>query len=379
MVVQLEWLLYFLPSVLVLIYWRYAYIQQRALKPSVEAIWKTDLQTTSVVVIVPFCNELHHLPHLLHDLQQLDIERIQVKFVLVNDHSTDGSEIYVAEHLPHNNLFHLLHNSDAAGKKQALATALQAFPCDVFCTLDADARIPKSWLRQMLNTYKANDTAMVVGQVKMEYVDSFIGRFQYTEWLLLQGLTLTSIARNKALLCNGASLLIERQSFEQIGGYIWHQHIPSGDDLYTMLAIKRLDEHVIAAQTWAEAAVTIQPAPHFLALLKQRLRWASKKRLGWDGDVLTAGAIVTGANMALLVCAVCSPFIPYTTHLYFMLVGIKCIADHRTVQMIARQRQQPMHELDVIVLNVVYPFYMFLILLLGKVYRPHWKHKAKPQ
>jgi poly-beta-1,6-N-acetyl-D-glucosamine synthase len=378
MVFHPEWLFYILPTVLILMYWRFAHIHHRAIEPVAPSSWESDLRSTSVLVVIPFCNELHQLPLLLHDLQQLDIEKMNVQFVLVNDHSTDGGDIYAAEHLPTNRAFHLIHNSEIPGKKQAIETALKKYPSDVFCTLDADARVPKSWLREMVNTYKVTDTAITVGQVKMEYSETFLGRFQYTEWLLLQGLTIASITRNKAILCNGASLLVECKSFEQIGGYTWHKHIPSGDDQYTMLALKRLDEHVIAIQTRPESAVTIQSAPTYSTFIKQRLRWASKKQLGWDSDVVRAGLIIGGANIALLLCAICSPFIPYTSHLYFMLLGLKCIADYKTARLVANQRDQVVHELDLIILNLIYPWYMLLIFIVGKVYRPKWKHTPKP-
>ncbi len=371
---SLDWLIYIVPVLLVLMYWRLAYIHQRALQPNVHSPLEADLSQISATVIVPFCNELLHLPHLLHDLQALDIKNIDVRFVLVNDYSSDGSDVYAQEHLPQDHRFHFINNTHAPGKKSAIALALEEFSTTVFCTLDADVRLPSNWLRNMMATYRTTETAMVVGQVKMDYIDSFIGRFQYTEWLLLQGLTASSVRLKKAVMCNGANLLIERKSFDAIGGYRWHQHVASGDDTYTLLAMKQLDENVIALQENTDSAVLIQPISEWGPWIKQRLRWASKKQLGWDSDVLISGLIITGANLALLFCAICSPFVPYTTHLFFMLIGIKCIADYRTMQLVAQRRKQPVYELDLIALNMVYPLYLMVVLLVGKIYRPIWKH-----
>jgi cellulose synthase/poly-beta-1,6-N-acetylglucosamine synthase-like glycosyltransferase len=367
--------IYVAPLICMLIYWIKSHRSLQTLRqlvPSPNEIPKT--YSKKILVIVPFCDEVLHLPHLLHDLAQLDTSHLDVRIVLVNDHSRDRGDVYATEHNPLPDLIEVTHSTALPGKKNAILFALKHAVCDVFCTLDADARVPSSWLRSMVANYHYSEPAMVIGQVTMRQTPLWIGRFQFTEWLLMQGLTIASAEKFKAVLCNGASLLIERRSFEESGGYARHLSTASGDDMYTMLTLKRYGEGAIKMQNEANSAVEIQPITTWKGLWKQRVRWASKKNLVRDKDVLLTGVTIVLGNMSLLWCALCSPVVPFTSHLFFLLLGIKCIADYGVADHIAKQRKQTFQEVDLIVLNLIYPLYLVSVWIGARCYTPIWKH-----
>jgi len=370
--------IYIAPLACILIYWIKSYRALQTLRQLVPPSSEVPKNyTKKILVIVPFCDEVLHLPHLLYDLAHLDTLDLNVQIVLVNDHSRDRGEVYALEHNPLPNLIVVAHSTALPGKKNAILFALEHFDCDVFCTLDADARVPAHWLQSMVSNYHYSEPAMVIGQVTMRPTPQWIGRFQCTEWLLLQGLTIASAEKFKAVLCNGANLLIERASFEESGGYLRHLETASGDDMYTMLTFKRYGEGGIRMQSEANSAVEIQPIQTWKGLWRQRVRWASKKNLVRDKDVLLSGLIIVLGNLSLLWCALCSPFIPFTSHLFFLLLGIKCIADYGVADHIAKQRKQTFQEVDLIALNLIYPLYLVAVWIGARCYTPIWKHPKK--
>jgi poly-beta-1,6-N-acetyl-D-glucosamine synthase len=315
-----------------------------------------------------------HLVHLLDDLMQLDLHGLKVSIYLINDHSTDGGDIYIKEHLPQSaSLFHL-DSTALPGKKQALQYALDHTTSDIIATTDADVRLPQQWIKQMLDVFEGSEPYLLIGQVRMESNSGFIHRFQYTEWLLLQGLTLASGYQQKAVLCNGANLMMDRATLIKTGAYQWHLHEQSGDDMYSMLALKQYGEGAVRIMPTADTSPHIQPVSSWKKFIHQRIRWAGKKKMTLDPDVRKQGLIVACANISLLFCALASPWIPYSTHLFFALLGIKCIADFSIADKVAKNRSQNFFELDLIVFNMIYPFYITLIFLLSRIYIPRWKH-----
>jgi poly-beta-1,6-N-acetyl-D-glucosamine synthase len=367
---------FLLPALFLILYWRNAHLLLRAMQSTFSSPpMQGHAPKKSLAVLIPYCNEMPHLVYLLDDLLQLELDGLPVSIYLINDHSTDGGEIYVKEHLPQSGCFFHLDSTALPGKKQALQFALDHTSSDIIATTDADVRLPKQWVKQMLSIFEASEPYLLIGQVRMENGTGFLQRFQFTEWLLLQGLTVGSGSQQKAVLCNGANLMMERATLLQTGAYQWHLHEQSGDDMYSMLAFKQFGEGAVRIMPSADASPSIQPINSWKKFIHQRLRWSGKKKMGLDPDVRKQGLIVGSANLSLLFCALASPWLPYSTHLFFALLGIKCIADFSIADNVAKNRSQNFFELDLIVFNMIYPFYMTLIFLLSRFYTPRWKHQ----
>jgi poly-beta-1,6-N-acetyl-D-glucosamine synthase len=369
-----ESLLYITPALVILNYWLHCHRVRQSLQSMIRPVLTTNRNEKKIIVIIPFCNELSHLPILLDDLKNMEVPKNLISILLVNDHSTDSGEKYVRNHLPEGNIFRTIDSAYKPGKKNAIQFALDHASSDLFCTLDADVRVPKQWLVNMFDNYNYNEPHLVIGQVVMKSERHWIRRMQFTEWLMLQGLTLSTALANKPVLCNGASLLVDRHSFERIGGYNAHQQWASGDDYYTLLQLKTHGDFSVKIQCDSEHAIEINPIRHWKELLRQRLRWAGKHRLLSDPDIRKWGTLVLSTNLALLYCAVCSPMIPYMTHLYFFLLGIKCMADYPIADWVAKNRNQRLNELDLILLNLLYPFFSLFITILSIFITPKWKH-----
>jgi hypothetical protein len=100
-------------------------------------------------------------------------------------------------------------------------------------------------------------------------------------------------------MCNGANLGYRRATFHEVGGYTDNQGLASGDDEFLLHKIHA--RHPAGAHFLAQAAAVVDtPAPATLrALLRQRVRWASKWPHYRPAAPRQLALLVLGTNVSL--------------------------------------------------------------------------------
>lgn len=329
-----------------------------------------------VSVLIPFRNELNNLPALVNDLKSQLFPKDMVEFIFINDHSDDGGDNVLRESLTDFPNAKLIALKDKNGKKQALQHGLMESKGKLIVTIDADVRLHKEWLLHVEAFHHLQEPALTVLPVQMMEERKYWKKLVRLEWMSLMALTGGSAERQRALMCNGANLSMERDALLSIGGFTAHQHISSGDDMFALVAMKRLGPNCVKYLLSTEATALVKMPFSFSAFIAQRVRWASKTRKAHDIHILIAGVILLLGNLGLIAVFVISFFIPQLWVFALFLFGLKLTVDFAPIKRTAKRMDEIVLERDVIVLSIIYPFYLIIIPVISLFYKPKWKGRT---
>jgi glycosyltransferase involved in cell wall biosynthesis len=253
-------------------------------------------------VLVAARDEAAALPHLLAALRRQTLAPQQFEVLLADDHSADGTAVLVraaAQQLPFS-LRLISLPPGATGKKAALAAAeAQARAPWVVCT-DADCRPAPGWLAAYAGLLASQPGLhFISGPVRLTPGGAWFDGVLRLEFAGLVGVGGACIARGRPTMCNGANLAYRRATFHEVGGYADNAGLASGDDEFLLHKIHQ--RYPAGVRFLARpGAVVATPAPATLrALLRQRVRWASKWPHYRSAAPRQLALLVLGANMAL--------------------------------------------------------------------------------
>lgn len=255
-------------------------------------------------VLIAARNEAAALPHLLDALRRQTLAPALFEVLIADDHSDDGTAALVAA-AAKTSLFalHLVAlPPGATGKKAALAAAIaQARAPWVVCT-DADCRPGPGWLRAYADLLHSSTHPLIhflSGPVRLTPGGAWFDGLLGLEFAGLVGVGGACIRRGRPTMCNGANLAFRRSTFYEVGGYADNAGLASGDDEF--LLHKMHQRYPAGIRFVADArAVVDTPAPATLrALLRQRVRWASKYQHYRTAAPRQLALLVLGANVSL--------------------------------------------------------------------------------
>jgi len=253
-------------------------------------------------VLIAARDEAAALPHLLAALRAQTLAPSQFEVLLIDDHSTDGTAALVRAAGPAAPFALRLISlpPGATGKKAALAAAeAQARALWVVAT-DADCRPGPGWLAAYA-ALLARQPALhfISGPVRLTPGGAWFDGLLGLEFAGLVGVGAGCIARGRPTMCNGANLAYRRTTFHEVGGYADNHGLASGDDEFLLHKIHR--RYPAGVRFLAQpAAVVDTPAPATLrALLRQRVRWASKYPHYRSAAPRQLALLVVGANVSL--------------------------------------------------------------------------------
>ena len=259
-------------------------------------------------------NEAAALPLLLADLQHQTLPAAQFEVIVIDDHSTDATADVVAQAETAFPL-RLLRLADQpgapTGKKAALQAALRVARAPwVVCT-DADCRVGPDWLGSYAGLIGREPAARFVsGPVLLTGADTRFQRLLGLEFAGLVGVGAACIRLGFPTMCNGANLAYRRDSFTAVGGFAGNEHLASGDDEFLLHKLHaRFPGSIRFLQAPAAIVRTAAP-PTLAALLRQRVRWASKWRHYQAPAPQRLALLVAAANGALAVGAGLLPVRP---------------------------------------------------------------------
>ena len=253
-------------------------------------------------VLIAARDEAAALPPLLAALRQQTLPPHLFEVLLADDHSTDNTAALVrtaAPQVPFSlRLISLLPG--VTGKKAALAAAeTQARAPWVICT-DADCQPATGWLAAYAGLLAAQPGLhFISGPVRLTPGGAWFDGVLGLEFAGLVGVGAGCLARGRPTMCNGANLAFRRTTFHEVGGYTDNQGLASGDDEFLLHKIH--DRYPAGVRFLAQAeAVVDTPAPATLrALLRQRVRWASKWPHYRPAAPRQLALLVLGANVSL--------------------------------------------------------------------------------
>ena len=225
-------------------------------------------------VLIPARNEAPRLPQLLDDLAN---QTLQVRIVMIDDHSEDATSEVARRHALHSQgLLHVI-SSKHPGKKSALLEAMAEVGTDWVVTVDADARMGKHWAQTWSNRLSnaLPTVAAVAGPVMLSAKPLPQGcreSIQSLDFAAQMGWTVGLLAQQQPASASGANLALRVNVYPDTRALG-----PSGDDTLVVQALQQDGHevqwlHNVKALVWAPGAGSISEWVH------QRLRWASKSK-----------------------------------------------------------------------------------------------------
>ncbi|MDQ2773219.1 MAG: glycosyltransferase [Bacteroidota bacterium] len=253
-------------------------------------------------VLIAARNEAAALPQLLRDLAAQTLPAAQFEVLIADDHSTDATTSLVAAaalEMPF--CLRLVHlAADCTGKKAGLHAALQQARAPWLVCTDADCRPGPGWLAAYAGLLARQPASnFISGPVLLTGPANGFTTLMGLEFAGLVGVGAACLARQQPTMCNGASLAYRRTTFEAVGGFADNAHLASGDDEFLLHKIHAAFPGTAHFLADATAIVRTAAPPTLRALLRQRVRWASKWRHYQSATSRRLALLVLGANVAL--------------------------------------------------------------------------------
>ena len=254
-------------------------------------------------VLIAARNEAGNLPQLLRDLAAQSLPAARFEVLIADDHSTDATAAIVAAAAagtPFALRLITLPTAGATGKKAALLAALEVARAPWLVCTDADCHLGPGWLAAYADLLARQPASnFISGPVLLTGPANGFTTLMGLEFAGLVGVGGACLARQQPTMCNGANLAYRRTAFEAVGGFADNAHLASGDDEFLLHKIHAAFPGT--AHFLADAAAIVRTAapPTLPALLRQRVRWASKWRHYQSAASRRLALLVLGAHVAL--------------------------------------------------------------------------------
>jgi cellulose synthase/poly-beta-1,6-N-acetylglucosamine synthase-like glycosyltransferase len=328
-----------------------------------------------VSVIIPFRNEEDKLRDVLDDLLIQNYDKKNFEIILVNDHSEDKSlEVAgrYATRLPNMKILELTDKS--YGKKQALNRAIHVSFGELIVTLDADCRVDANWLITIAEYYQLHPCRLIVLPLLFHVETGWFQQMQSLEMASLVASGAGAISMGRPILCNGANLAFTRESYLAVYDKM-PADVPSGDDVFLLLAIKKQWPGSIAFLKSIDATAYTLAVPSLQQFIEQRNRWTSKSRFYNDFDILAVAVLVFLINLLLLCFLGASLVFPKFLLLGFIVFVGKSIVDVIFLQSFVSFFNKKKLLKYFVFAQMLYPFYIVFVALTGNLRKVRWKQR----
>ncbi len=125
------------------------HLRRGVMSEEVEGTPVGDSPLPAVSVIVAARDEAYRIDHLLDKLSRQGYPADMIEFIIVDDHSTDGTADIIAEKVEGDSRFRLLASAvvpvDVAPKKWALTQGINASTGAILLMTDADSAVSETW------------------------------------------------------------------------------------------------------------------------------------------------------------------------------------------------------------------------------------------
>ena len=243
-------------------------------------------------------------------------------------------------------------NDDNLGKKHALSKLIHAASSEYVWLHDDDIVLPEAAKKPNLTfpEGKEQNADLIILPLRMESENecpSLLERLQIAEYAAIQELTMRMAKEGAPVMCSGANLIVRREAWLACEADL-HPEIPSGDDMFLLEAMKKRGMKVGVIDE-PEFTAVVRPVTTWRAFWRQRMRWAGKAPHYTDTEIRRCGAFIVILNLLQLLCP---PFILIKFPVEYCII---------------RKREPQTSWLVALLLEILYPFYMFICLIGGRL------------
>jgi cellulose synthase/poly-beta-1,6-N-acetylglucosamine synthase-like glycosyltransferase len=316
-----------------------------------------------ISIVIPFRNEAHNLEKLMECIYAQRYQPAQ--WIFVNDHSSDPyiDMIQKMDEFP----IRLLHlPEEQRGKKRAIRFGMDHVRTAYCLTMDADVTFGKDYIKSLLLLPEAELLILPVEMTGTKWWQSFFTLEYLFTSLLNKGIA----GWSRPVNCSGANLLIDVESFDQVDDIEEHDHILSGDDMYTLRAFRDAGKRIEILEN--EALKVETGTPNTLsAAMEQRVRWLGKTNHVADKLNNFLGIWAVGLHLYYFLLLIIT-FFAENYGLTFALIVFKFGCDYVLVRM-DKKKLRSFDYLGLGLFEVFYPVYLFGLIGYLMVSQPEWK------
>jgi cellulose synthase/poly-beta-1,6-N-acetylglucosamine synthase-like glycosyltransferase len=328
-----------------------------------------------VTIIMAVRNEQKNIETTLSGLINQDYPLDQLEIVIVNDHSDDDTATLVQTFIKQNKAIHIrLIDSPGIGKKEAIREGIKKATSDLILTSDGDCSFEGSWVRHMVEFHLLKGAKMVVGPVIYFEKKEVFQKFYMLDFLSLVASGAGSLGMGLPLMANGANMLFQKQTYEDVLSVQSGKSHVSGDDVFLMHAIaKRHGAGSIHFIKDPKTIVSTEPPESFRSFMLQRKRWASKATAYNTWWPILVSLVVFGTNLMLVLSFIISVSKPWFLIIFGLFVLFKILTDlpllHGFTEFSNRKSTVPY----LFIFGFLYPFYVVFTALSSFFFRFSWK------
>ncbi len=332
-------------------------------------------RSVSFTIVIPFRNEAAHIPKLIASLNTLKFPKKDFEILFVNDESTDASVKLISSSIDSSISFRVLGNvlKTNSPKKDAITLAISQAKGTWILTTDADCEVPSLWLSEYSKAIAIFDAKMLCAPVMITPKDSLTNKYQQADILSLQGVTMGSFSTGNPLLCNGANLAFEKEAFYKVKGYEGNDHLASGDDIFMLQKMNTQFPDKVYFIKSKDATVLTQAVTSWSAIIKQRIRWASKTSKVKNTQAIALGLLVFAVNLLWISFILLSilGLIQWYKMLVFIL--LKVASDALFIEKIKSWTESKILFSTILLSGGIYPFITCIVTFKSIFTKYTWK------
>ena len=332
-----------------------------------------------VTVIVSARNEEDNLPKLITSLIKQSYPQDLIKFIIVNDRSTDNTASVLNDFANKiDNLSIITINNtpdDWAPKKWALNTAINAVNTDIILQTDADCIPHEDWARKMVQPFSTPEMGFVSGPAPLTNNNTLIDSLYELDSLAQDAFSAGGFSQGMVFSCTGRNMGFSKQAFIDVNGYEDVSHFISGDD--DLLLHKITGNSSYRAQfVLSKKTVVDSPPPCSLAeFVHQRLRFASKGFSYYNIKTSLSLKVVLPFLYLSNVVALLSLFNFIETTYFFWMIPwlIKSFVDGSITYTFYHSICRKWSIFTMLLLSLIHPLYIVIFGAIGPLSTFKWK------
>lgn len=341
------------------------------MKDQVREEWHPQLE---VSLVIPFRNEAKHLPGILADLLAQDYPAHLFSVLMVNDHSTDGSQAVVRSITENHDHFTFLDLPDGrSGKKEAIAYALSKVTTPWVLQTDADCRVGPGLISSHMCHQSLHSSELVAGMVSTGQAGGgFLEAFERLDLLALNGSGAGSFAVDRPIMCSGANLLYSMKLYRESRIFDPSALVQSGDDMFLLIAARKLKRRV-SFNPGRESRVLTAPVEGLAALIGQRIRWGAKSVHYGMAGIQSVAVLVSLVALLMLFAPLWIFLRPELWGWILGGTGLKLLVDFLIIVAASRKTGQTLTLWWYLPAALLHPLYMATVILGSILGKSRWK------
>ncbi len=233
-----------------------------------------DAHCIPVTVIVSARNEETDFPACIASLLALDYPADKLQIILVNDHSTDATGRIVDEAAAANANVIAMHSAvlppnNLKAKARGLAHGFTRAKGEWVFITDADATVPREWIRHLLG--RVTERTGMVGGAQAVHGEGAVALVERVVQAYTQFFSLGFAGWNEPFACIGPNMAIRRSVYVAAGGLEGVRfHVAEDLALFGMVAPQGMQ---VQCYRDPETCVSLSPVPSANHLFSQQRRW----------------------------------------------------------------------------------------------------------